>query len=1272
MKDNLYDRISTRPFLNALEKKWIVFQLLCSLVQCHQNDIFHGDIKTENIMVTSWTSVLLTDFASFKPTFLQKNNPADFSYFFDTSRRRTCYLAPERFIDTKTAEVINTASTELPDSMDLGLMKDHVSELTSKMDIFSLGCVITELFSEGIPLFDLSKLLAYRSNDYDPLLSLEKIDDVHVKELISEMISKDPEKRGEAFEYLERYRGSLFPEEFFTFLRAFMVRFASVPVLTPDEKVVRIADCISVILKELAGKKENLIKENGTLVLIISLITSSVRNCHHCHSKLKCLELLLQLAENSNDELIIERVVPYVLYLIGDSAARVRARAIWTLTQILQLVEILPPDEGNIFPEYILPALMNLPDDEEVIVRIAYAENIASIAEIALNFLEMAQLRYNNTVSEEEGQEQTSRYQGSYDAELQQLHEVIQTKVVKLLSDSENIVKQTLLEKGITRLCVFFGRQKANDVLLSHMITFLNDKKDWHLRASFFDSIVGVASYVGWQSLAMLKPLLQQGLTDNEEFVICKSLNALTYLGELGLLQKSTLYDFTSDIIVFLSHPNIWIRYGAVGFVTAVAKTLSAVDVHCKFLPLLQPYFKEKIVHADQDVLLISVLKEPLSRSVFDFIVRSENVKAFYDCLHERQVLRRQNKAHVKVEYPKIENDVLSHMFRKLIAQGMNDEQEDTLILLKTVILKLHNSKINFITLSDKGVNKKVTRHPGVIDLKQFGTKVERQHADLLVKSEQKQDVVATTSKSVKKSKREYQSPMNAEWNQIFGNMNEKGNSRNLPMADVVNEKKPLTRSASMPQTTKTKQRTYSIRAMDDVTISPVSPTSSCSSKAETFKKSLYDLVKYKREQYSEELETRLLINEALYSNNKGQIRRPKGNLIIHLHEHKSAVTKLQVCPNTSLFASISNDGTMKLWDTQRVEKHGMIVKSCFTFQLQHADTTTRGKVRGIVFLQKEQHLACASDKGDVYIINPEVTPTPTQMTQCPMYKPVVKLSTRLDTAQGGDLVDMHHFYTASHSVLSYATVRGLIYGWDVRVSSTIWKLQNDPAFGLITSFFVHPSQCWLTVGTSHGEIICWDLRFQLPVARVTHPRGARVRRLSAAPLLNSKPSCVTCSFDGNNEVSMWNLETGACEKALWASNAPPLSQTQVSQHSVYGIYTSNPDIGQFILTGGSDRRIRLWDLQSPNESCLIAGSSSDNLNDVVLRYSSRLIDGTKVLREMYCKSSQVVVQDDMPKRAPDKPPTGHHDCITDLAFVTTPQHLLVSASRDGVIKIWK
>ena len=96
VKDSLCDRISNRPFLTLIEKKWIAFQLLLALQQAHKHGICHGDIKTENVMITSWNWVILTDFASFKPTFLPEDNPAEFNYFFDTSRRRTCYIAPER------------------------------------------------------------------------------------------------------------------------------------------------------------------------------------------------------------------------------------------------------------------------------------------------------------------------------------------------------------------------------------------------------------------------------------------------------------------------------------------------------------------------------------------------------------------------------------------------------------------------------------------------------------------------------------------------------------------------------------------------------------------------------------------------------------------------------------------------------------------------------------------------------------------------------------------------------------------------------------------------------------------------------------------------------------------------------------------------------------------------------------------------------------------------------------------------------------------------
>ena len=64
------DRLSTRPFLSPVEKKWIVFQLFQAVSQCHEVGVCHGDIKSENVMVTSWTWITLTDFASFKPTYL--------------------------------------------------------------------------------------------------------------------------------------------------------------------------------------------------------------------------------------------------------------------------------------------------------------------------------------------------------------------------------------------------------------------------------------------------------------------------------------------------------------------------------------------------------------------------------------------------------------------------------------------------------------------------------------------------------------------------------------------------------------------------------------------------------------------------------------------------------------------------------------------------------------------------------------------------------------------------------------------------------------------------------------------------------------------------------------------------------------------------------------------------------------------------------------------------------------------------------------------------
>ena len=53
----------------------------------------------------------------------------------------------------------------------------------------------------------------------------------------------------------------------------------------------------------------------------------------------------------------------------------------------------------------------------------------------------------------------------------------------------------------------------------------------------------------------------------------------------------------------------------------------------------------------------------------------------------------------------------------------------------------------------------------------------------------------------------------------------------------------------------------------------------------------------------------------------------------------------------------------------------------------------------------------------------------------------------------------------------------------------------------------------------------------------------------------------------------------------------------------MHALYTSRKDVSPYILTAGSDRRIRLWDLAYPERSQMVAGVATDNLNGVVLQY---------------------------------------------------------------------
>ena len=167
---------STRPFLSPIEKKWLAFQLLNALRDARNRKIAHGDLKTSNILITSWNWLYLSDFAPHKPALLPLDDPADFSFYFDTSGRRTCYIAPERFYTADS----HPESSRKREKEKAGESKRD-NKVTEAMDCFSAGCVLAELFLEGAPLFTLSQLFKYREGELNVDTQLSTIDDEGVR-----------------------------------------------------------------------------------------------------------------------------------------------------------------------------------------------------------------------------------------------------------------------------------------------------------------------------------------------------------------------------------------------------------------------------------------------------------------------------------------------------------------------------------------------------------------------------------------------------------------------------------------------------------------------------------------------------------------------------------------------------------------------------------------------------------------------------------------------------------------------------------------------------------------------------------------------------------------------------------------------------------------------------------------------------------------------------------------------------------------------------------
>jgi len=234
------------PVLNPADKLWIAFQLTCAVTQIHEEKFYHGDIKTDNVVVTSWNWVLLTDFGPYKPTYLPSENLGDYQFFFtaETNEIDGCYLAPEKFV--------------APDfDFNSGTL-----EVKQAMDVFSLGCVLAELFLNGVYLFDLPKLQGYKNGKYDPIEVLRDIKPIGMRNIIIDMLQLNPLDRKAAKEYVQMMVSDAVPTFITQFAYYFMGALLHPELASSDKKVAMIYTHLDAIWRCCFNKQVPLIEQS--------------------------------------------------------------------------------------------------------------------------------------------------------------------------------------------------------------------------------------------------------------------------------------------------------------------------------------------------------------------------------------------------------------------------------------------------------------------------------------------------------------------------------------------------------------------------------------------------------------------------------------------------------------------------------------------------------------------------------------------------------------------------------------------------------------------------------------------------------------------------------------------------------------------------------------------------------------------------------------------------------------------------------------------------
>ncbi|CAJ1410843.1 unnamed protein product [Effrenium voratum] len=1325
---NLNDRIHTRPFLSCVEKKWLAFQVIASVCQAHSAGVVHGDLKTENVFVSSWSHVMLTDFATFKPLFLPQDDPSEFSFFFESDRNRhRCYLAPERF-DSGAAS------------------RGRFSRELASMDIFSLGCVLSELFQDGQTLLDLPQLRAYRlGGDIREKLSGLNPD---MQELVSSMLSRDPCLRKSGIEYLRDWCRIL-PRSFCSCLFPLSVLLIHPLYQQPDMRVALLRHNFAAIVWLTAGARQiggslgirgseedanvwqawhqhvsrasnldgvmhsvvsnalqaasqcqdwgfdaeakekvgthgfvqPLLNEatgsefttklfqmweqgcercaNGgqidegdqqdhsvyvsflaslcqnspasmpgsgqpgedaeALNIVCGLIASCTQHVMAPRARLACLEMLQLLVPFSSQDTILEQILPYSHLLMTDSVSKVRAKSVDVLCTTLAEVHHLPASHAPLFTEYIFPQLMSMMSgmSNEPVVLLSVARNIGALATHARRCAELT------ASTPAQGQEVVD----TFDVQLQNLQEALK-KIVKALLEllpmhsPERSQEELLMSLSVGRevkigllrnMCVLadcFGREGTHNFLLPYLISFMNDPA-WEVRAAFCAEAALLPRRVGQVSLeGIIWPCYEQALLDQEERVLEAALLGLTKLVAQQVLRRQSLVTVANKVAALLVHPSEQIRSYASQVVEALAAELTEVDQYVFLLPAVRPY----LLANSHNFRVPLSLVEPLPRQRFKDLLNEEvpqTTDRAWELLRPYlQPLLRSRPSRGSGSTLEAPQHLTAGKVQCIQYVTVNPHCAASQSLAACAEAKSSDHH-SWMPLMPRGL-----QHPlGFLSLQAYLVKAFCLPPKLC-------DLGALSF-------------LDGTPYSMYALPSASTSTTLSVRAEIVEgDRGPML------------QESFGSMHMQDAEFSVDAVSMAGSDRASPAPAFRGLWPRYEGAEASH--------------GSPNQTWRPRGQLLTTLYEyaHQSGVpvVKADTTDDSRVLVTGGRDGTVKLWSCAQLESDTAPGSA-------YSATVSRSSgLRALRTIRNSKAFAVGTSDGEVLLYKVESS------------RSGAKLSQAAQWCQAGAVMCIEQFDTELESLVIFAQEHGALRGWDLRGPKDAWALQL-PWLGVPSSVALARDGFGAVVGTTGGGLLVYDLRFLTPRKYWKVSSRASIMDMRSAEVGSSQGVFAALS-SRCNEVALFDISQGSCltlfltDKPKEALSIPSLVEVPagaavdvplsgIQRDGVRSLWLPPRGAQTFLLAAGTDRKVRHWSLDPdrPAQAYVVTADSGERPT-----YTSNHLGDVFVVQEGPCEA-----QDGQASPSPN-----HRDAILDMCTISLQQDILVTAGRDGLVKLWR